>query len=1239
MSSRAKSSKSRGKKELPAAPEVSDADEDELVAYDEAEEAAEDEDQEVPAPQKRPRAVRDPDEEEERLVEELFPVLDASIAQPLTKRRREAELEAAQPPKAPAWVDDDVVSGSAVDVTAKGRRSLKRATDETEVAAAEYERRLRERHADLRKQTADWAKLPSERDRERDAEELLQTDADLVEAGSLLRSDRLGVKRQTDLNDERRNKGTVVSLQFHPNGQAAFVASSKGVVSLFHVDGEKNAHMQTIAVPRTTLTDACFVADGSQMVITGRNRSFWVYDVASNNISRIDGVSGRSDRLYQRIRVSPDGEYIALSNGESDAVILNARSKHWMHTFHCNSPLVSLSFSPDSKTLYTAQESGEVCLWDMKMLRCSHVFEDEGCVHATAIDVGGKYVAVGSNSGVVNVYKAPDVAGSARPKPLSSVMSLVTPVSCVRFNHNSQLLCMASQDKNDALRVAHLPSGKVYTNWPTQRTPLGNVSAVAFSPHSGFVAIANARGNALLYRLLHYTSSGAGQCVTDKARVQVLLGGEGSGLALWTPSTQALDRFLPSVRPAGASAASTGWVYYASGNALRRFHLALRDDEELVAQQDAVRHPVADEARSRVLWAAAGAAEEQADVVWECDPATPARCRETARNHSLALPEEQRGTRVLYAWLWRSRVLVVTRSRAGEVAPTLYRNAYDVAAPGGLARADEFLRSDPAPHSETQPAAYDGEGRYYWLRAGREVMRDREALPVASDLLSVAVDPVGGQLLWLSGDSVNAALLSDLGRSSRLSFFPSRYTSMTLVPLCGPKCGDGICDSPRGETTATCPADCCLAGHAKETQAAMFCDKCPPGTFAPAGSPLPCGEQQCKGLEYDNDNDSTTQCQLCNNSLLVAPPIAGSCRMCPRGSTDADWNPLTACVPCPAGTAVPMDSRGACARCQAPKIDNDSDSSTPGTVPCDDGFGLFKDAVCLPWGAVVSENVESICHQLSGSAEQFAWQSSTAGLCFVCSRKTTMIKSCGILSNALNTFVVVSPPVSSRPVSMSASIMADDDSYYPPADDSHRRSAPASIAPTYDFGKSIQHTNTSGGSTPRAPRDPAAIRYGDSSEGRLPPVYDAGDSHTTHFTNAGVPAPGCPPAGVPLMATQLIGTNSALRQAPFLAVPAYSPSARGSCALNKTAGASVSGGGGSTAFVDTSSEQMSKTGTMFLSVKSVPSADKDQAGGSDRKSSEKTRSLRNENTQPAEYNTTAISRSVTGKAHELRIAA
>jgi U3 small nucleolar RNA-associated protein 18 len=127
--------------------------------------------------------------------------------------------------------------------------------------------------------------------------------------------------------------------------------------------------------------------------------------------------------------------------------------------------------------------------------------------------------ACGADSGVVNLYKTfigdrggamskqrGPLAASLRLQrtPFKSIMSLTTKADTLKFNHDGQILAIASQMKKDSLRLVHANTGTVFANWPTGQTPLRYVTDVDFSPSSGLFAIGNDRGKVLLYRLLHY---------------------------------------------------------------------------------------------------------------------------------------------------------------------------------------------------------------------------------------------------------------------------------------------------------------------------------------------------------------------------------------------------------------------------------------------------------------------------------------------------------------------------------------------------------------------------------------------------------------------------------------------------------------------------------------------------------------------------------------------------------------
>lgn len=96
-------------------------------------------------------------------------------------------------------------------------------------------------------------------------------------------------------------------------------------------------------------------------------------------------------------------------------------------------------------------------IWDIRTRRCSGRFTDDGCIWGSSVAVapGGRFVACGSCSGVVNVYETAAVLSSTNhaPKPAKVLLNLTTSVTAVKFNASSEVMAMASDGKDNALRL------------------------------------------------------------------------------------------------------------------------------------------------------------------------------------------------------------------------------------------------------------------------------------------------------------------------------------------------------------------------------------------------------------------------------------------------------------------------------------------------------------------------------------------------------------------------------------------------------------------------------------------------------------------------------------------------------------------------------------------------------------------------------------------------------------------
>jgi len=163
----------------------------------------------------------------------------------------------------------------------------------------------------------------------------------------------------------------------------------------------------------------------------------------------------------------------------------------------------------DGRELMSLSENAEVYVWDIAERKCTRRWQDHGGFGSCVIhgDREGKYVAIGANSGFANVYGSDSTASSSndQPKPLKTIGNLTTSISTLRFNHDSQLLAIASRSKKDQMRVIHLPSLTAFANWPTSNTPLGHVTSIDFSAGSEYAAIGNNRGHVLLYNLRDFS--------------------------------------------------------------------------------------------------------------------------------------------------------------------------------------------------------------------------------------------------------------------------------------------------------------------------------------------------------------------------------------------------------------------------------------------------------------------------------------------------------------------------------------------------------------------------------------------------------------------------------------------------------------------------------------------------------------------------------------------------------------
>uniref|UniRef100_A0A8D3EAL1 U3 small nucleolar RNA-associated protein 18 homolog n=1 Tax=Scophthalmus maximus TaxID=52904 RepID=A0A8D3EAL1_SCOMX len=347
-------------------------------------------------------------------------------------------------------------------------------------------------------------------DGEEEEDDLLRRTGNFVVSSDRLPSGILRMKKCLHANTARPSDDRLTTVQFHPSAQVVMTAGLDQSVSLFQVDGKTNPKIQSIHLQRFPVHQAAFSHDGETVIATGTtNKMFYLYDMMEGRVTPVHTVRGLNEARVKEFSVCPEGGALLLTGSHGYLHLLTLKTKEVVRSMKINGDVAGVAFSPDGSKVFVNSEEGEVYVWDVRSSRCVNRFTDDGCVKATSIAASrnGQYLACGSQSGVVNIYSQEACLNSANPKPMKAVMNLLTSATSLTFNPTSEILAIASRAEDEAVRLVHLPSLSVFSNFPvSKRKIVYRATCLDFSPHGGFFSLANNKGHAPLYRILHYRS-------------------------------------------------------------------------------------------------------------------------------------------------------------------------------------------------------------------------------------------------------------------------------------------------------------------------------------------------------------------------------------------------------------------------------------------------------------------------------------------------------------------------------------------------------------------------------------------------------------------------------------------------------------------------------------------------------------------------------------------------------------
>ncbi len=418
------------------------------------------------------------------------------------------------------WSDDDD-DNLVVDLKHSDRlRKLQKPNSEgkllekdSKVSGSELSSLLHDR---FQTQRLEWAAVGDDDKKEEDANTILRNAGKLINAeanhsGPLV-AGRLDIQRLVDANSVDPSNMMITSVKFHSNGSLLMAGGYDRCLRFFNIDGEKNEKVLSVRFNDLPISEAAFLGTSSEVLLSGRKPYFYAYDTESGKVSKVPGLMGKSLKSYENMFVSPNGSRIAFLGTSGYIHLACGKQKTWQCDLKMNTAARSAAFV-DENTLFSSGLDADVYKWDLRMNgRCLSRFknEDGTCVSSLAVcpstSSSSGFLAVGSESGAITLYDGDIPAGTEQPIALRTALNLTTKISNLVFHPSYQVMSFSSSELNDQLRMLHVPSRKIFDNWPTESTPLRKVHCSAFSPGGAYFAVGNDRGKVLLYRLNHFNS-------------------------------------------------------------------------------------------------------------------------------------------------------------------------------------------------------------------------------------------------------------------------------------------------------------------------------------------------------------------------------------------------------------------------------------------------------------------------------------------------------------------------------------------------------------------------------------------------------------------------------------------------------------------------------------------------------------------------------------------------------------
>lgn len=168
-------------------------------------------------------------------------------------------------------------------------------------------------------------------------------------------------------------------------------------LKLFQIDGKVNPKIQSVLFKDMPIYHAEFHPSGDQIILSGRRKFFYIFDIQSGVIDKCPGIWGKDEKSLEKFSISPCGRYIAFLGTNGTIIIVSYLTKKWYCDLRVNGLVRSVSWTQDGTFIFGFSSTGEVYQFNVEDKECVKRWTDDGCIDPSIIAVSPneKYYATG----------------------------------------------------------------------------------------------------------------------------------------------------------------------------------------------------------------------------------------------------------------------------------------------------------------------------------------------------------------------------------------------------------------------------------------------------------------------------------------------------------------------------------------------------------------------------------------------------------------------------------------------------------------------------------------------------------------------------------------------------------------------------------------------------------------------------------------------------------------------------